>query len=262
MINKIIFNNRFKVVKGYGNRTIFNKIKKDESNELIIIIVDRMIDNTFTERTYKSIQNILRMHTNIFLPIYGSTERSFITYEGLNRFVPKSGTAEDKLKKIILSNSESCGVIEISSISDPLFWKFYNDNVKADKTGNKFSEYIYNSLLAKYTNNTYAQINKNKIGPCWLFDCCNVANKTCQIKKELLELQKIKDIVSKSEFGYTISEIFEYISIYLNRTYKYNRYDNKWKNIIINKGMSNLDICIRTASIPKWNYENIYRRIA
>lgn len=75
-------------------------------------------------------------------------------------------------------------------------------------------------------------------------------------------MQKIKDIVSKSEFGYTISEIFEYISIYLNRTYKYNRYDNKWKNIIINKGMSNLDICIRTASIPKWNYENIYRRIA
>ena len=58
MINKIIFNNRFKVVKGYGNRTIFNKIKKDESNELIMIIADRMIDNTFTERTYKYIQNI------------------------------------------------------------------------------------------------------------------------------------------------------------------------------------------------------------
>ena len=45
---------KFKVVKGHGNRTV----------------LDKMLDNLYTERTYNSIENALRTHKNIFLPIW------------------------------------------------------------------------------------------------------------------------------------------------------------------------------------------------
>lgn len=265
-VNKLIFNSKFKVVKGYGNRDVLNRIKLDHSNEVIIVIVDKMIDNYYTEQTYKEIQSELKIHRNIFMPLYGCTERSFLTYIHLDKYVNKVNKNVSNLRLDILNHSEDFGSIDIPGMTDPLFWKFYKDNVKADKTGNKFSEHIYNALLATYTNNTYAKITKDKIGPCWLFNCCIANRKTCQMKSNHTDMEKIKDIMINSEFGYTVSDIFKALDTYLNSTYRYNEYDVKWKDLVVSN-MTKLDIAyyadayMKVNSISKWTYENVYRRM-
>ncbi len=64
-INKTLFNNRFKVIGEKGNRAIRNKIRNNTSTEVIIVIVDRMIDNEHTKETYKSIIEESKKQTNI-----------------------------------------------------------------------------------------------------------------------------------------------------------------------------------------------------
>lgn len=61
-----------------------------------------MLDTLYTERTYNSIENVLRTHKNIFLPIYGCRVNQNI----------------DKLRQIVLINSENFGSINIHDIKD------------------------------------------------------------------------------------------------------------------------------------------------
>lgn len=265
-INKTLFNNRFKVIGEKGNRGIRNKIRNNTSTEVIIVIVDRMIDNEHTKETYKSIIEESKKQTNINIVLYGSLERAFLTYNHLTSFIPDYPQMEH-LRDIIIENSSFCGTIKLNQITDESFWHFCHFNVSPDNHGNQFSETIYSALLANLTHNTKANITKNKLGPCWIIDCCSKDNRrTCKIKKRSIDKEtKLLDILQYSEFGFTCNEIYKSLGQFLNITYNGNPYDKQWKEPIL-KNISEIDVAyfadkyMIETGINSWNYEKIYRR--
>lgn len=270
-INKVLFNNRFRVIKGKGNRDVRNRIISNNSNELIIVIVDRMLDNHNTEETYKQIVEASKSHSNIGIASYGSTERAFLTYKNIYSYIRETqGLHYMKyIRSIVIKNSDICGSVFFNEIADKHFLKFCRDNVKPDKNGNMCSEALYSALLASITNNTMASITKDKIGPCWILDCCNVSNRTCSMDDDKNGNTKILDLIVNSEFGLTISDLIHFINLYTSVRYHGEKYDIKWKNVVFKELRQNtkvIDIMyfadkyMVERGIDSWNYEKIYRR--
>lgn len=250
-INKHIFNNAFRVVACKGNRDILFKLEKEHSDKFIVLIVDRMLDNIYTAETYIKIQKELRLHKNVVMPTYGCTERSFLTYKNIQEFIGNRNKRSLVDRNNILANSYELGAINLQ-----------NAKLNSSKT----SESIYKAVLDSLTNGTHAFISGNHIGNCWLFDCCNYKEQTCN-NLNINITDKIQDILNNSEFGNTVGNINTLLGQYIASRYKDSQYDLKYKQYVFYAYKENdIEIAQRACKYlletgaAYWNYERLYRR--
>lgn len=249
LINKYYFDNQFKVVACRGNRDLLFKLEKFNDNDLVIIILDSMIDNKLTEETYTKCSIEARKHKNVFIPLYGCTERSFLTFNNIIDLAPKVPKHILYQRNAILSSTDIYGIIPHNIRS-----KYSLD-----------SERIYKQILASLTNNTNALISGGKIGICWVGNCCINSRFTCRHPSCMVIKDKLNYVIKNSEFWDTILDINEYLSAYLWRSYQRKLNERKYELEVQNHVRSEIELAKLASKMvyetgSYWNYERIYRR--
>lgn len=192
-----------------------------QQNETVIAIVDRMLDEPMTAKMYENILNLSKSRNNILVPLYGSFERQIITYAKLDKLVNKSGKIRNMVQDI-RSNSSQCGIIYKQKLVGD-YWNKYN-GINSEQT--------YKGVLQEYTNNTFAFIYKNNVGPCWIKSCNSMDNNvcnTCTVYSNGSISCKTADLMVYQEICLTLNDLNSKLDRIVLVNYVSDKYDSEHK---------------------------------
>jgi hypothetical protein len=297
-INDTVYERLFKVVphKGAGMAMPTDKLKYggilyhlrniNIDNKLILLLVDKMIDQTETLVNYEQIIKEIRKHDNIYIINQTCFEINMLSYDKLFDIVGDNKMLSAIANEIVYLVSNRCNIFEAS---DELKNYITNDSDKtlSDMISSYNWERVAKRVLAEVTNTRtminhkpymFGLISGDTLGECWTQDCCFIKdyynnieelNRVCtrdDFYHESIE-NKLSALIYQSKWHFVFEQIdsnsSEYISCYYKpaETGKDLEYKDLYCRHIINGKAQSKNISEMIEKNGYWNYERLCRSI-
>lgn len=172
--------------------------KLTDTKNTYYILIDDVFDNAMSVSHISKLKNLILNKDNVvLLEDYISLEASLLSYSDLITYL--------QLQKDLTYCKEEVSVRDFllhtydnndSAYSDADAVKDYRNKHKVLK--NYTLESISSSVLKNLTRNSGFEVDKNKIGACWLDSCCSYNDKYEYCNRNCLCYDKAIDLINKS----------------------------------------------------------------
>ena len=172
------------------------------------VIIDSTIDNPDVLREVKRLKKTIEGKTNVKIIEIRSFEFSLLSFEFLEEwvFAEKDELKEKRsdlleARKIFVDIGNNGGDID-ALISFKAVYNFFE---------NKNEEKLASKILYEITKNTGFETDKSKVGPCFIYDCCEWTERQkddiCGLdNKRLSVLEKMRQILEYSALKSSFKE--------------------------------------------------------